>query len=74
MYQQPSTLTMTGLTGSGLAGTGLALGLPLGWLLLAVFVLAMAVVALVAIWPRRRREVRKVNPPAASRMRLHPGG
>ena len=69
MYGQHSTLAATGLT-----GTGIALGLPLGWLLLAVFVLTMAAVAIVTIAPRRVREVRKVNPAAASRMRLASAG
>lgn len=69
MYGQHSTLAATGLT-----GTGIAFGLPLGWLLLAVFVLTMAAIAVVTIAPRRVREVRKVNPAAASRMRLASAG
>jgi len=69
MYGQHSTLAATGLT-----GTGIAFGLPLGWLLLAVFVLTMAAIAVVTIAPRHVREVRKVNPAAASRIRLVTGG
>ncbi len=65
MYGQHSTLA-----GTGLVGTGIAFGLPLGWLLLAIFVLVMAAVAIAAIAPWRVGEVRKVNPAAASRMRL----
>ncbi|GCD90633.1 hypothetical protein [Nocardioides sp. LS1] len=67
MYGQHSTLAATGTAG---VGAGLAYGTPLGWLVLAVFVLAMALWALVTLLPRRSREVRKVNPAAASKLRL----
>jgi len=69
VYGQHSTLAATGTAGVG-AGAGLAFDRPLGWLLLAVFVLVMAVWALVTLLPRRRRAVRQVNPPAAAKMRL----
>lgn len=71
MYGQHSTLAATGTAGVG-AGAGLTYGTPLGWLVLAVFVLAMALWALVTLFPRRGREVRQVNPPAAAKMRLSP--
>lgn len=70
MYGQQSTLATTGFV----TGSGLAFGLTFGWLLLAGFVLAMALVALLAIAPRRRREVRKVNPLEASQVRPRPSG
>ena len=71
MYGQHSMISGTpALTGAAGASAGIAFGLPLGWLVLAVFVMVMAVWALLALLPRRRREVRKVNPEAASKMRL----
>ncbi len=73
MYGQPTYGQHAPLVATGLGGTGVAFGLPLGWLLLATFVLAMAVFAIATIAPRRIREVRKVNPKAAARMRLTSG-
>ena len=74
MYGQPVYGQHAALAATGLTGSGVAFGLPLGWLLLATFVLTMAAVAIVTIAPRRVREVRKVNPKAAARMRLATGG
>lgn len=71
MYGQQATLGATGAASS--AGAGLAFGVGWGWFVFAIFVLAMAAWALLTILPRRRREERKVNPPAVRRIRLRPG-
>lgn len=60
MYGEHSSLAATGLPAAG--GAAMWAGVPLGWALMAVFVLGMAAVALVAMAPRRVAEVRKVNP------------
>jgi hypothetical protein len=65
MYGQHGSLAMTGVGASGLA-----FGLGLGWLLVALFVLTMAIIAVYTMMPRRMAEVAKVNPAAAAQMRL----